>query len=551
MRHPIIILIAACLGLLSACNGMYDTLDDYSGEIVYPAKYDTIIGHIGFERVEIDLMKAGRIPSSEINMGKAKKTIIEYDGQVITLDSLVSWVNITGLTQPKLYRFKIYTVDEFDNASVPQEIALIPYTSADLENLAIASPRVMLSPSAAVIDWPNGLSSVVLDYYGLNFSYTDKDGQVRDGQRGQDSRFFIGNLEAGEPVSVDMKYRVVPKVNGQPIIDTVTLAQPLELNMPTSSTPFSPSERDVLTANGVSEFTADGTASITKLVYPIHANSLQDVFYFPNLKELDLTGEGLFSLPTLVYDRNGAYSEVGGGDWVPFMRKVSDISSGDTQALKDLLEAGILEKVRYVPHTMGLDALLAPYVGTGVVELVDLPDEVNIPHKFFVDGLVQTSAWRMDYAFPAPDPAGGGMQNVLKATLRAHNGSFALALPTQYAFNVSEYKYLKFKVYAPAKSSFAGGHDAYQRIWPRFMNYMWAFSGHSAFGQEYWAPSANDYRIADGDLQKWVELTVDLSEASGRHNRVIVINIGGEPGGTFAPATDIVYHFADFKLTKE
>src|SRR5690606_35122236 len=333
MRHQLFILMSGCLGLFSSCSGMYDTLDDYSGEIVYPAKYDTIIGHVGYERVEIDLMKAGRIPSSEIKMGKAKKTIIEYDGQVIRLDSLVSWVNITGLDQPKLYRFKIYIVDEFDNASVPQEIALIPYTAADLENLAIASPRVMLSPSAAVIDWPNGLSSVVLDYYGLTFSYTDKDGQVRDGERGENARFFIGNLEAGEPVVVNMEYKVVPRVNNLPIIDTVTLNQPLQLNMPTASTPFSPSERDILTANGVSEFTAEGTASITKLVYPVHANSLQDVFYFPNLKELDLTGEGLFSLPTLVYDRNGGHSEVGGGDWVPFMRKVTDISSGDTQAL--------------------------------------------------------------------------------------------------------------------------------------------------------------------------------------------------------------------------
>src|SRR3546814_4036495 len=78
---------------------MYDTLEEYSGEVVYPAKYDTIVGHIGYERVEIDLMKAGRIPSSEIMMGKAVKTVIEYEDQVITLDSLVSWVNITGLTR--------------------------------------------------------------------------------------------------------------------------------------------------------------------------------------------------------------------------------------------------------------------------------------------------------------------------------------------------------------------------------------------------------------------------------------------------------------------
>src|SRR3546814_15032150 len=113
----------------------------------------------------------------------------------------------------------------------------------------------MLSPSAAVVDWPNGLSSVVLDYYGLTFSYTDKDDEVREGTRGQDSRFFIGNLESGQPVTINMDYKVITKVNGVPIIDTVTLSQPMELNMPTGSTTFSPSERDVLESNGVTEFT--------------------------------------------------------------------------------------------------------------------------------------------------------------------------------------------------------------------------------------------------------------------------------------------------------
>ena len=551
MRHQLLFWIAAFAVLLSSCDGMYDTLEEYSGEVVYPAKYDTIVGHIGYERVEIDLMKAGRVPSGEINMGKAVKTVIEYDDQVITLDSLVSWVNITGLTQPKLYRFRIYTVDEFNNPSVAQEIALIPYTETDLNTLRAPSPRIMASPSAAVVDWPNGISSVVMDYYGLTFEYTDKDGAVREGERGQDSRFFIANLESGQPATISMNYKVVPKINNVPIIDTVTLAQPLEFGVPTSSTTFSPSERDVLMANGVTEFTADGVAAITKLVYPIHANSLQDIFYFPNLKELDLTGEGLFTLPTLVYDNNGGYSEVGGGDWIPFMRKVSDIPAVNTQTLKDLLEAGILEKVRYSPNSMGLDELLAPYVESGIVELVSLPDEVAIPQNFFVDGLVQSNAWRMEYLFPAPDPAGGGMQNVLKTTLKARSASFAFALPKEYKFNVEEYKYLKFKVYAPAASNFNGAYEPYQRLWPRFMNYMWAFKSNSDFGQEYWAPSANDFKIADDDLEKWTEVTVDLSEALNRHSRVIVMNIGGEPSLTYDPPADIIYHFADFRLTKE
>ncbi len=538
--------------LLGSCDGMYDSLDDYSGEVVYPAKYDTIVGHIGYERVEIDLMKAGRIPTDKIKLGKAKKTVVEYDDQRIVIDSLVSWVNITGLTQPKLYRFQVYTIDEFDNKSVPHEIALIPYTSADVAALAISSPRVLTSPSSAVVDWPNGLSSVLLNYKSLSFSYTDKDGMEHTGEREADSRFFIPNLPSGEPVTVNITYNVVPKINNVPILDSILLTKELVINMPTVSTPFAPTERAVLEANGVTTFTAEGVASITKLVYPIHANSLQDIFYFSNLKQLDLTGGDLFEMPTLVYDRNSAKSTVGGGDWVPFTRKVADIPSANAQTLKDMLESGLIEKVRYVPHTMGLDDLLSPYVESGVVELVTTPDEALIPMNYLVDGVVQSNAWRMDITNPATDaPAGAGLQNVLKTVLKDRSASFVFALPTEYRFNVEEYKYLKFKVHAPSKGSLAGIYAPYQRLWPRFMNYMWAFTQHSNFGQEYWAPDANNFRISDADLEKWIDVTVDLSQAVGKHNRVIVMNVGGEPSLTFAPTTDIIYYFANFRFTKE
>jgi len=209
-----------------SCEDMYDKQAQFEGEIVYPARYDTVIGYVGFERVEIDLMKAGRIPSSQIIMGKAKKTRIEYDDQVITIDSLVSYVNITGLTQPKLYRFRIYTIDQYGNESVPQEIALIPFTSSDLATFAVSPPRIMASPTAAVIDWPSGISSVLLDYYGLKFQYTDKDGTVQSGERGADSRFFIGNVEAGKPVQLDMEYKIVPKINRQMRVFRLLQKQP-------------------------------------------------------------------------------------------------------------------------------------------------------------------------------------------------------------------------------------------------------------------------------------------------------------------------------------
>jgi hypothetical protein len=538
--------------LLSSCEGMYDSLEEYSGEVVYPGKYDTIVGHVGYERVEIDLMRAGRMPASDVKLGKARKTVVEYDSKIITIDSLVSWVNITGLTQAKLYRFNIYTIDEHNNKSVPQETALIPFTEEDVNTLAINAPRTLLSPTAAVIDWPSGLSSVLLDYCALSFKYTDKDGAVRQGERAADPRFFVANLSPGTEASIEVTYKVVPKVNNVRIIDTVTVVKVLRLQMPTGSTPFSPAERDVLTANGVTVFTADGVSDIYKLTYPVHANSLQDIFYFPNLRELDLTGGTLFPMTTLNYNRNNVQATVGGGDLVPFARKVSDITPANLQTLKDLLESGLLTKVHYIPHSMGLDELLAPYVETGVVELVALPDEVLIPMRFFVDGVVQSTAWRMDIVNPATDaPAGLGLENVFKTTLRARSASFVFVLPTEYQFNTQEYRYLKFKVYAPDKSVFAGIYAPYQRLWPRVMNYMWAFASESSFGQEYWAHKADDFKIADADLQKWIDVTVDMSQATPRHNRVIVINVGGEPSLTFDPPADIVYYFANFRFAKQ
>lgn len=551
MRHILLSLIVLA-ALFISCDDMYTNQETYEGEVVYPAKFDTIIGHIGFERVEIDLMKAGRIPSSKIKLGKAKKTVIEYDKEVITIDSLASWVNITGLKATKLYRFKIYTIDEYDNKSVPQEIALIPYTTGDMEALQVAAPRLMKSPSAVVVDWPRGISSVLMNYVSLEFEYTDKSGVVKKGTRDADSRFYMGNLEAGQTTTVKMKYRIVPKVNNQTILDAITLNRDLEINMPTSSTEFSPAERSILTANGVTVFTADGVSSIEKLTYPVHANSLQDIFYFPNLKTLDLTGGTLFKLPELTYDRNNVKDIVGGGDFIPFMRKAGDIASGNMQALKDLLESGILQKVYYRPNSMGLDNLLSPFVASGVVELVNGPASVMIPNNFQLDGVVQDGNWRLETTYPATDaPAGEGLENVYKTVLKAKNATFVFALPKEYQFNVADYKFLKFKVYAPAKSTISGAYDPYQRLWFRFMNSMWSFGGNSNFGQEYWDYKADDFRLADADLQTWKDVTVRLDKAVGKHNRVIVLNIGGEPNVSWPPATDIVYYFANFRFTKE
>jgi len=543
--------VLAAIVLAQACKGMYDNIEPYAGEVVYPGRYDTVVAHIGFERVELDLMKAGRVPSDRIRMGKSTKTVVEYDDQQIVIDSLVSWVDVKNLTQPKLYRIRVHTMDEHGNRSIPQEIAVIPYTADNLQNLAVAPPRLLTSPTAAVLDWPSALSSILLDYQSLTFEYADKDGTAVSGTRGANPRIFAANLPAGQPFAIKLAYRIRPKVGGQPILDEVELEEELTIDMPTGSTPFGPAEKDVLEANGVSAFTADGVASVAKLTYPLHAGTLQDLFYFPNVGEVDLTGGNIFEMKTLAYDRNGATGTVGGGDFPAFVRRVAPIPEANAQSLVDLLESGQVTKVRYVPNSLGIDHLLQPYDAQGRIEWVSLPAESPIPMKFFVDGRVQDNNWNLDHVIPATDaPAGIGITDPIKVTPKAKNASFAFILPVEYRFNTDEYRYLKFKVYMPAKAQLSGAYEPYQRLWMRFMNHMWAFPGESAFGQEYWDHGRDDFRIPDGELQTWHDVTVDMSQSANRHTRVIVVNIGGEPSVTFAPPQDMVYYFSNFRFAK-
>ncbi|WP_346237212.1 DUF4998 domain-containing protein [Niabella insulamsoli] len=548
-KKYLLLILFACV--LFSCGKMYDNIDQYTGETVYPGRYDTIVGHVGFERVEIDLMKAGRIASKDIRLGKAVKTIIEYDNKEMVIDSLVSWVNITGLELSKLYRFRVYTIDDLGNKSVPQEIALIPYTESDLASLVVQPPQVLTSPASAVLSWPSGLSSILLDYYGLQYAYTDKNGIRREGQRAANPRIFAANLPSGTTVNFDIKYKIIPKTNGTPIIDTVEFAQTLPVVVPTGSSTFAPAEQAILQANNITQFTADAVAQIEKLTFPVHTTTLQDLFYFSNLKEIDLTGGTIFNMTQTTYNANGITDVIGGGAIAPFARRVGDMPTSNAQYLIDLLESGTLTKVKYLSNSMGIDNLLAPYIQSGIVELVEKPEEALVDFRFLLDGLAQTSAWKMILEAPAATPpAGTGLENVIKATLDSKNSSFALSLPKEYEFDVKNYKYLKFRVYGPPKSSVSGSYAVYQKLWPRIMNYMWAYNGESTYGQQYWDLGKDAFSISDANLQTWVDMTLPLAQAVGKHNRVIVMNIGGEPSLTFNPATPIVYYFSNFRFTK-
>jgi hypothetical protein len=212
---------------------MYDGISDFATEeTVYVGKFDEPVGFSGLERVEINLLNAGRIPSNEIKLGKAKKTVVEYDDQVITYDEVKSWVNITGLTLSKLYRFKIYNIDEFGNKSVPVEIAVIPYTRDELNSLVLPAPLLTISPTAAEFVWINGLATGFYDFANIQYTYTDADGE-QTGKTTNNS-FAIGNLRPGVPIDVKIKCMVIPKIVDVNIIDTVPLETTITI---TPSTP--------------------------------------------------------------------------------------------------------------------------------------------------------------------------------------------------------------------------------------------------------------------------------------------------------------------------
>jgi hypothetical protein len=222
--------MAVLLSLLYlSCTDIYDNVKEFSKEeIVYPAHFDTVYHRVGFERVEIDLSRYGRIPASRMNLGKAKKTVILYDKEKIVYDSLCSWVNITNLTQPKLYRFKIFTEDEFGNQSTPIEVSATPFTSNDRDALGLPVPVFLESTTVALVEWKNPISSDLFDMLSYTYTYADKNDAKRSGSGDGDfPSFFIENVKWGEPVTVTITSRIVPKLDKIPILDTIIWSYPM------------------------------------------------------------------------------------------------------------------------------------------------------------------------------------------------------------------------------------------------------------------------------------------------------------------------------------
>jgi hypothetical protein len=233
--------ILPALFLYNACDDIYDDIKKFSlKEEVYPAKFDTIFASVGFERVEIDLNSAGRVPAKEMKLGKAKKTLIlwDEDKESLSIDSVCSWVNITGLNESRLYRFKIFTEDEYGNRSTPLEIAVTPYTEENLKILALTPPRITESTSSALLEWQQRLSSIYYTMFDYRYEYTDRNNRIHSGGgKGDIPSFFVEDVQQGHEVPVNMKFRILPIHEGKSLLDTIEWNTQYVLNISDAAIP--------------------------------------------------------------------------------------------------------------------------------------------------------------------------------------------------------------------------------------------------------------------------------------------------------------------------
>lgn len=208
--------------IFCSCTDIYDNIRDFSPEeIIYPATFDTIGWNLGYERIEFILSKKGKIPSDQMNLGKAEKTVVEYDNKRIVIDSVCSWINISGLTEPRLYHFKIYTESKDGDKSIPQEAQITPFTKTDLNLLTLVPPNIIESTSAAVVEWAAPIESDLYEFFSYTAEYVDKDGQAFSFEGGNLPSFILENIQAGVDILVKINARILPYIGQTPLLDTI------------------------------------------------------------------------------------------------------------------------------------------------------------------------------------------------------------------------------------------------------------------------------------------------------------------------------------------
>ena len=120
MKHTLkyTILVAMVMTILSGCEKMEDNYSDYLDiNKVYSPKVMNLDVQSGLRQARLTWEN----PAGDI----AKKIFIDYMDSTLTIDSMITTYRLTGL-EIKGYDISVYTLDAFDNLSVPETISVFP-----------------------------------------------------------------------------------------------------------------------------------------------------------------------------------------------------------------------------------------------------------------------------------------------------------------------------------------------------------------------------------------------------------------------------------------
>lgn len=117
MKH-IIIMASALLVLLVSCDKMEDNYAMYlEKEIIYPPKVMNLQAYEGLREVSLTWDN----PSGDL----AEKILVEYGEDSLLIESMVDSVHIGDL-EIKGYNVSVYTLDNYNNRSVPESTTIFP-----------------------------------------------------------------------------------------------------------------------------------------------------------------------------------------------------------------------------------------------------------------------------------------------------------------------------------------------------------------------------------------------------------------------------------------
>ena len=175
IRH--IVMICAALCGVASCDKMSDNYQKYleGGEIIYPAKADSIQVHPGKYRIELQwLIMSDPTVSSAIIYWNNRQSFQKVD--ILRTSGIDTIKVMLNDLEEQTYNFEVYTFDDEGNQSVKVEAIGAAYGEiyrSALIDRAIQSTYYSEEENYLIIDWENAEDGIV----SSEIAYTDLNGK--------------------------------------------------------------------------------------------------------------------------------------------------------------------------------------------------------------------------------------------------------------------------------------------------------------------------------------------------------------------------------------